>query len=135
MQGCSVAPEAVRVQKDVSSLLMSAVGSAAAAAECRAMLSDKLLSKTDYNCDREIRTLELLKLRFGDANLHNCEVKLCTGGALPHQGSFRSQVFKTWGLLRFLPVHPRLGTSPTGGQQGYFVLARALRSLAGMCPS
>ena len=38
------------------------------------MLSDKLLSKTDYNCDREIRTLELLKLRFGDANLHNCEV-------------------------------------------------------------
>ena len=41
---------------------------------CRVMLSDKLLSKTDYNCDREIRTLELLKLRFGDANLHNCEV-------------------------------------------------------------
>ncbi len=38
------------------------------------MLSDKLLSKTDYSCDREIRTLELLKLRFGDANLHNCEV-------------------------------------------------------------
>ena len=47
---------------------------------CRAMLSDKLLSKTDYNCDREIRTLELLKLRFGDANLHNCEVR---NGALP----------------------------------------------------
>ena len=43
---------------------------------CRVMLADKLLSKTDYNCDREIRTLELLKLRFGDANLHNCEV--CT---------------------------------------------------------
>ncbi len=43
---------------------------------CRAMLSDKLLSKTDYNCDREIRTLELLKLRFGDANLHNCEVRV-----------------------------------------------------------
>jgi anaphase-promoting complex subunit 2 len=40
------------------------------------MLSDKLLSKTDYNCDREIRTLELLKLRFGDANLHNCEVSM-----------------------------------------------------------
>ena len=44
------------------------------ACACRVMLSDKLLSKTDYNCDREIRTLELLKLRFGDANLHNCEV-------------------------------------------------------------
>ena len=48
---------------------------------CRAMLSDKLLSKTDYNCDREIRTLELLKLRFGDANLHNCEVGIL---AMPH---------------------------------------------------
>lgn len=45
------------------------------------MLSDKLLSKTDYNCDREIRTLELLKLRFGDANLHNCEVGIL---AMPH---------------------------------------------------
>lgn len=45
--------------------------------DCRVMLSDKLLSKTDYTCDREIRTLELLKLRFGDANLHNCEV-CCT---------------------------------------------------------
>ena len=38
------------------------------------MLSDKLLSKTDYNCEREIRTLELLKLRFGETNLHSCEV-------------------------------------------------------------
>ncbi len=46
------------------------------------MLSDKLLSKTDYNCDREIRTLELLKLRFGDANLHNCEVR--HGALLPY---------------------------------------------------
>ena len=45
------------------------------------MLSDKLLSKTDYSCDREIRTLELLKLRFGDANLHNCEVGIL---AMPH---------------------------------------------------
>ena len=41
------------------------------------MLAEKLLTKTDYDCEREIRTLELLKLRFGDANLHNCEVRLC----------------------------------------------------------
>lgn len=50
---------------------------------CRVMLSDKLLSKTDYNCDREIRTLELLKLRFGDANLHNCEASLMHWTVLP----------------------------------------------------
>eukprot|EP00891_Asterochloris_glomerata_P007911 jgi/Astpho2/7911/Aster-06390 len=44
--------------------------------EYRAMLADRLLAKTDYDCDREIRTLELLKLRFGDTNLNNCEVML-----------------------------------------------------------
>lgn len=41
---------------------------------CRIMLADKLLAKADYDCDREIRTLELLKIRFGDNNMHNCEV-------------------------------------------------------------
>lgn len=40
------------------------------------MLAEKLLTKTDYDTQREIRTLELLKLRFGDANLHSCEVML-----------------------------------------------------------
>lgn len=45
------------------------------------MLADKLLAKADYDCSREVRTLELLKLRFGDANLHNCEV--CPGPAGP----------------------------------------------------
>ncbi|EIE27163.1 hypothetical protein COCSUDRAFT_55186 [Coccomyxa subellipsoidea C-169] len=44
--------------------------------EYRSLLAEKLLGKTDYECDREIRTLELLKLRFGEANLHNCEVML-----------------------------------------------------------
>ena len=38
------------------------------------MLSDRLLSKPGYDCSREIRVLELLKLRFGEAQLHNCEV-------------------------------------------------------------
>ena len=40
------------------------------------MLADRLLAKADYDCDREIRTLELLKLRFGDTNLNNCEVDM-----------------------------------------------------------
>ena len=42
---------------------------------CRCMLAEKLLSKGNYDCDREIRTLELLKLRFGEANLLNCEAR------------------------------------------------------------
>ena len=37
------------------------------------MLAEKLLAKGDYDCDKEIRTLELLKIRFGEANLLNCE--------------------------------------------------------------
>ncbi|KAI7840711.1 hypothetical protein COHA_005527 [Chlorella ohadii] len=44
--------------------------------EYRSMLADRLLSKGDYECDRELRTLELLKVRFGEGNLHNAEVML-----------------------------------------------------------
>lgn len=48
----------------------------------RRMLGDKLLAKQRYDCEGEIRTLELLKLRFGDANLHRCEVGGGEGRAL-----------------------------------------------------
>lgn len=66
-----------RRMHDIISMLVGIYGSKELfITEYRVMLSDKLLSKTDYNCDREIRTLELLKLRFGDANLHNCEIML-----------------------------------------------------------
>eukprot|EP00898_Chlorokybus_atmophyticus_P006884 jgi/Chlat1/7197/Chrsp57S06846 len=44
--------------------------------EYRTMLADKLLAKDDYDTDREIANLELLKLRFDDANMHSCEVML-----------------------------------------------------------
>ncbi|CAD7695987.1 unnamed protein product [Ostreobium quekettii] len=44
--------------------------------EYRKTLGEKLLSKTDYDCDHEIQTLELLKLRFDETALHNCEVML-----------------------------------------------------------
>ena len=40
----------------------------------RLMLADKLLSNLDYDSDREVRNLELLKLRFGDASMKLCEV-------------------------------------------------------------
>ncbi|KAH7437518.1 hypothetical protein KP509_05G076000 [Ceratopteris richardii] len=44
--------------------------------EYRIMLAEKLLSKSDYEIDREIRTLELLKLRFGESSMHSCEIML-----------------------------------------------------------
>ncbi|KAG0285062.1 Anaphase-promoting complex subunit 2 [Linnemannia gamsii] len=44
--------------------------------EFQAILADRLLQATDFDVDREIRQLELLKLRFGDTDLHHCEVML-----------------------------------------------------------
>ena len=44
--------------------------------EYRTMLAEKLLSKANYDTERETHTLELLKLRFGEMTLHSCEVML-----------------------------------------------------------
>ncbi|KAK9825161.1 hypothetical protein WJX81_008683 [Elliptochloris bilobata] len=70
-------PARARRSADIISMLVAIYGSKELfIAEYRVMLADKLLAKADYDCSREVRTLELLKLRFGDANLHNCEVML-----------------------------------------------------------
>lgn len=44
--------------------------------EYRVLLSDKLLALTTYEIDKELHNVELLKLRFGEASLHGCEVML-----------------------------------------------------------
>ncbi|KAG0299802.1 Anaphase-promoting complex subunit 2 [Dissophora globulifera] len=44
--------------------------------EFQTILADRLLQATDFSVDREIRQLELLKLRFGDTDLQHCEVML-----------------------------------------------------------
>ncbi|XP_035222589.1 anaphase-promoting complex subunit 2-like [Stegodyphus dumicola] len=44
--------------------------------EYRSLLADRLLTTFSYNTEREIRYLELLKLRFGESQLHFCEVML-----------------------------------------------------------
>jgi len=41
----------------------------------RGMLAERLLAKSDFDTDTEVRTLEHLKKRFGENNLHSCEVK------------------------------------------------------------
>lgn len=45
---------------------------------CRGMLAERLLGKSDFDTDNEIRTLEHLKKRFGEANLHDCEVSIAS---------------------------------------------------------
>ncbi|CAL0312229.1 unnamed protein product [Lupinus luteus] len=44
--------------------------------EYRTMLAEKLLNKLDYDIDSEIRTLELLKIHFGESSLQKCEIML-----------------------------------------------------------
>lgn len=44
--------------------------------EYRIMLADKLLVNTDFNTDKEVHNLELLKLRFGEASMRQCEVMI-----------------------------------------------------------
>ena len=44
--------------------------------EYKNLLAERLLSQLDFYPEKEIRNLELLKLRFGESLLHSCEVML-----------------------------------------------------------
>ncbi|KAH7866289.1 hypothetical protein Vadar_018310 [Vaccinium darrowii] len=44
--------------------------------EYRVMLAEKLLNKSDYDIDAELRTLELLKIHFGESSMQRCEIML-----------------------------------------------------------
>ncbi|ORY03191.1 hypothetical protein K493DRAFT_207320, partial [Basidiobolus meristosporus CBS 931.73] len=44
--------------------------------EFQTLLADRLLSVQEYDTEREIRHLELLKLRFGEVSLQSCEVMI-----------------------------------------------------------
>ncbi|KAL1131096.1 hypothetical protein AAG570_012333 [Ranatra chinensis] len=62
---------------DIISMLVNVYGSKETFVnEYRTLLADRLLSQFTYNTEKEIRYLELLKLRFEDSQLHFCEVML-----------------------------------------------------------
>lgn len=63
---------------DILSMLISIYGTKEIFVnEYRFMLADKLIAKTGlYETARELKNLELLKFRFGDASLHHCEIML-----------------------------------------------------------
>lgn len=62
---------------DVTTLLVNIYGSEELfVKEYRSLLSDRLLELSDYNIDKETRYLELLKLRFGEDPMSQCEVML-----------------------------------------------------------
>ncbi|KAG0463217.1 hypothetical protein HPP92_021693 [Vanilla planifolia] len=60
---------------DILEMLVSIIGSKDQLVnEYRVMLAEKLLNKTDYDIDSEIRTLELLKIHFGESSMQRCEI-------------------------------------------------------------
>ncbi len=54
------------------------------------MLADKLANKLDFDCQRELHTMELLKLRFGEANMHDAEIMLGVCFAISYATSWLS---------------------------------------------
>ncbi|VVC94836.1 unnamed protein product [Leptidea sinapis] len=66
-----------RKTSDIISMLVNVYGSKELFVnEYRTLLADRLLAQGVINTEKEIRHLELLKLRFGESQLHNCEVML-----------------------------------------------------------
>jgi len=67
-----------RKPADIISMLVNIYGSKELFVnEYRSLLSNRLLTHcVGYNTEKEIRHLELLKIRFGDVSLHQCEVML-----------------------------------------------------------
>jgi len=66
-----------RRSADIISMLVNIYGSKELFVnEYRSLLSNRLLGQRSYDTDKEIRYLELLKLRFGEVPLHQCEVML-----------------------------------------------------------
>lgn len=66
-----------RKANDIISMLVNVYGSKELFVnEYRTLLADRLLAQNVINTEKEIRYLELLKLRFGESQLHFCEVML-----------------------------------------------------------
>ncbi|TIC68002.1 hypothetical protein E3Q03_01716 [Wallemia mellicola] len=64
-------------RKDLISTLVSIYDSKEVfVEELQVMLAQRLMSLKDYNLEKEIRNIEILKLKFGETTLHACEVML-----------------------------------------------------------
>nr|DAD31309.1 TPA_asm: hypothetical protein HUJ06_010160 [Nelumbo nucifera] len=62
---------------DILGMIVGIIGSKdQLVSEYRVMLAEKLLNKSDYDIDSEIRTLELLKIHFGESSMQKCEIML-----------------------------------------------------------
>uniref|UniRef100_A0A803R9P9 Anaphase-promoting complex subunit 2 n=2 Tax=Cannabis sativa TaxID=3483 RepID=A0A803R9P9_CANSA len=66
-----------RRKVDILGMIVGIVGSKDQLVnEYRVMLAEKLLNKSGYDIDTELRTLELLKIHFGESSMQKCEIML-----------------------------------------------------------
>lgn len=73
-----------RRKVDILGMIVNIIGSKDQLVnEYRVMLAEKLLNKSDYDIDSEIRTLELLKV-IHKINAPNIFFNLGGGGSIPH---------------------------------------------------
>mgnify|MGYP006419693875 CR=1 FL=1 len=80
--------------KDTVALLISIFGAPEMfVTEYRNMLAERILSTADYEADVDIRNVELLKIRFGEQALSNCEVMLSD---VADSRRVRSHVTSSW---------------------------------------
>ncbi|KAJ2823038.1 Anaphase-promoting complex subunit 2, partial [Coemansia erecta] len=77
VEAAFVLHSAYRRDADVLSLLVSIYDTQSVFVhEFEAHLAAQLLSRDSYDCEREIRQTEMMKLRFGESALERCEVML-----------------------------------------------------------
>jgi len=72
-----VSDKASEKAADLLSMLVSIYGSNDLFVdEYRLMLADKLLANVDFETDQEVHNLELLKIRFGESSMRQCEIMI-----------------------------------------------------------
>jgi len=77
LDAATTACSSIRHGGDIISMLVNIYGTRDLFVnEYRQLLAERLLTKFSFDTHRDVRHVELLKLRFGDSSLHNCEVML-----------------------------------------------------------
>jgi len=136
-----------RRSADIISMLVNIYGSKELFVnEYRSLLSNRLLGLRSYETDKEIRYLELLKLRFGEVPLHQCEVMLKDMGdskrinSLLHSGEGRcvelhNQAFPVNALILSAQFWPQFKAEnlqlPAEVAQSLEVYTKAFQTLKG----
>lgn len=68
---------AKRKKSDIISTLVNIYGSQDAFLKVyKSMLEERLFKECSFNYENELKNLELMKIRFGEQNLHACDVML-----------------------------------------------------------